>query len=393
MRSWLRYPFASEDAHSSVQMKPKGASIITDWELLPFDRANLEEYLSSLYQAEIEVTAVKEFEAQAGETQLKEFGYGTPLFIQFTHNGQAEQVVFNTMNADGYGHERPSDRARNLLLDHATFNQLPRHVRSLDVGAFTPDNELVSIGRTGEFFLLTEYVRGRLYAADLQRIADEERLSPSDEARTLALAGYLARIHAQKQPDELRYRRRIRDLVGHGEGIMGILDGYPPDFALAPPERLLAIEQQCVEWRWRVKGRHERLSQVHGDFHPWNVLFRAEADFTVLDRSRGAWGEPADDVSSMSINYILFSLRQHGRFSGPFRQLYRLFWERYLEQTNDVEALVVIQPFYAWRALVLAHPVWYPTLPGSVRESLLRFAENLLASDQFDPRWVEDYLD
>lgn len=361
--------------------------------MLPFDRANLEEYLSSLYQAEIEVTAVKEFEAQAGETQLKEFGYGTPLFIQFTHNGQAEQVVFNTMNEDGYGHERPSDRARNLLLDHATFNQLPRHVRSLDVGAFTPDNELLSIGRTGEFFLLTEYVQGKLYAADLQRIADEERLQPEDEARTLALAGYLAQIHAQKKPDELLYRRRIRDLLGHGEGIMGILDGYPPDFAPAPPERLLAIEQQCVEWRWRVKGRYERLSQVHGDFHPWNVLFRAEADFTVLDRSRGTWGEPADDLSSMSINYILFSLRQYGRFSDPFRQLYRLFWERYLEQTSDAEVLLVIQPFYAWRSLVLAHPVWYPTLPASVRASLLRFAENLLASDQFDPRWIEDYLD
>ena len=35
---------------------------------------------------------------------------------------------------------------------------------------------------------------------------------------------------------------------------------------------------------------------MHGDFHPWNLLFREGVEFSVLDRSRGEWGEPADDV-------------------------------------------------------------------------------------------------
>lgn len=359
---------------------------------LPLDKTMLETYLTTLFEAEVEVTAIHEFGQEKDQKRLKEFGYGTPLLIEFSHAGKPERVVFNTMNADGYGHEQPWDRARNLLLDHATFNKLPRHVRSLDVGAFTPEGKLFSVGRTGEFFLLTEYIQGNLYAGDLQRIAEEEQLRTVDQERTLALADYLAQIHSQKKTEAMLYRRRIRDLLGHGEGIMGILDGYPADFSPAPPARLIEIEKQCVNWRWRIKDRSDRLSQVHGDFHPWNILFREETDFTVLDRSRGAWGEPADDVSSMSINYILFSLRQYGAFTGVFRQLYGLFWERYLEQTDDIAALSIVQPFYAWRALVLAHPVWYPSLAHPVRESLFRFTENVLAAERFEPWQIEQYL-
>jgi hypothetical protein len=296
------------------------------------------------------------------------------------------------MSPDGFGHERPSDRARNLLLDRATFNELPHHARSLDVGAFTEEGELLSLGRAEEFFHLTGYVPGRPYALDLQRIAQSTRLSNGDEQRASALADYLAGIHAAKKPRPVLYRRRIRDLLGNGEGIMGMMDGYPPDFAPAPPARLEKIEKRCVAWRWRIKGASHRLSQVHGDFHPWNVLFQNGDSFALLDRSRGEWGEPADDVSAMSINYILFSLRQHGALNGPFRQLYDLFWERYLERTGDEEALTVIQPFYAWRALVVAHPVWYPNLDRSVREALFRFIEHVLNTDQFDPQRVNDYL-
>lgn len=359
---------------------------------VPFDRQSLERYLASLYEGQVQVTGVRELSGDPTEEKLKGFGYGTPLLIEFTHNGKEEQVVLHTMSADGFGHERPSDRARNLLLDHATFNKLPHHVHSVDVGAFTKGEELLSLGQAKEFFHLTRYAPGRPYALDLQRIADNEALSDIDEKRAVVLADYLADIHALKNADPVLYRRRIRDLLGHGEGIMGMMDGYPPDFPAAPPARLEEIEKRCVAWRWRVKGATHRLSQVHGDFHPWNVLFQGEEGFALLDRSRGEWGEPTDDVSAMTINYVLFSLRQYGAMTDPFRGLYDLFWERYLEQTGDEEALTVIQPFYAWRALVVAHPVWYPDLDRTVREALFRFVENVLDTDWFDPCKVNDYL-
>ena len=362
-----------------------------DWDALPFDEIGLKRYLASLFEDEVNLLTVHEL-AGDGVEALKEYGYGTPLLIEFRHGEQEEQLVLHTVSRDGFGHERPSDRASNLLLDHATFSRLPRHVASLDVGAFDAGGGLISLGEAGEFFFLTRYAPGRLYARDLETIAADGMLVPRDRARCIVLADYLVQIHAVKHADPLLYRRRIRDLVGHGEGIMGMLDGYPADFVLAPPERLSAIERRCVAWRWRVKSATGRLSQVHGDFHPWNVLFQDEIDFMLLDRSRGAWGEPADDVSAMTINYILFALRQRGEVSGPFRELYDLFWGRYLASSGDEGLLEVVQPFFAWRGLVLAHPVWYPSLSREVREALLRFVENVLEVDRFDPQQVDEYV-
>jgi hypothetical protein len=363
-----------------------------DWGLLPFEQESLEEYLSLHYHNGVEVTEIHELGEGKGSDGLKEFGYGTPLLVHFTHGSDVKRVVLHTMSSDSFGHERRSDRARNLLLDHDTFNELPHHVPSLDMGAFTPEGRLLSLGQAHEFFLLTPYVPGELYARDLHQIADAGKLSRNDEERVVALADYLAEIHTAKNPDPVLYQRRIRDLLGHGEGIMGMLDSYPADLALAPPECLEEIEKQCVGWRWRIKGLSQRLSQVHGDFHPWNVLFQEGSEFVLLDRSRGKWGEPADDVSAMTINYILFSLRQRGALAGPFRQLYDLFWEHYLQATQDQELLRIIQPFYAWRALVVASPVWYPSLPSSVREMLFHFIEAVLGSERFDPQRIDEYV-
>ena len=44
-----------------------------------------------------------------------------------------------------------------------------------------------------------------------------------------------------------------------------------------------------------------------------------------------------------------------------------------------------LAPFFAWRALVLASPKWYPQLAGHDRERILAFAERALAAPRFDP--------
>ncbi|MEM2962394.1 MAG: aminoglycoside phosphotransferase family protein, partial [Candidatus Bathyarchaeia archaeon] len=96
-------------------------------------------------------------------------------------------------------------------------------------------------------------------------------------------------------------------------------------------------------------------------------------------RSRGEWGEPADDIAAMTINYIFFSLRYNdGEFTEPFTRLVEAFLDAYIGETDDEEILEVIQPFYAWRALVLASPLWYPDLPEGVRRRLINFIFQVL---------------
>lgn len=148
------------------------------WNALPLGRENLEHYLSSLLRGKVRVSDVREL---TDEEQLKGFGYGVPLLIEFMCDGDAERFVLHTVSRDGFGHKRRSDRASNLLLDHAMFNNLPRHVRSRDVGALSEGGDLISLGRAGEFFQLTEYAEGKPYAADLPRISNEEELAAGDE--------------------------------------------------------------------------------------------------------------------------------------------------------------------------------------------------------------------
>jgi hypothetical protein len=249
----------------------------------------------------------------------------------------------------------------------------------------------MSVAEAREYFVLTEWADGASYHFDLERLAHGGALRTLDRRRTMALACYLARIHARKRRDPELYRRRLRELIGHGECIMGLTDSYPKRFGFITEELLRAIEDTCNRWRWRLRGKTDRLSQVHGDFHPYNVLFRTGADFSVLDRSRGEWGEPADDVTAMTMNYLLNSLIRWGRLQGPFEVLFRLFWDSYMEASRDKEVLAAAAPFFAFRGLVVASPVWYPNLTMDVRRSIFRFIENVLDVPGFDPMRVNEY--
>jgi aminoglycoside phosphotransferase (APT) family kinase protein len=209
-----------------------------------------------------------------------------------------------------------------------------------------------------------------------------------------ALCDYLARIHAVKGPESepyaQLYARRIRELLGHGECIFGVVDSYPENGPV-PQELLKRLESKCADWRWKLKRHSSRLRQVHGDFHPWNILFREAADFSVLDRSRGEWGEAADDVACLTLNYLFFSLQRSGRLEGAFERLFQDFWARYLDRSGDQAILGVIAPFYAFRALVMANPVWYPSLGEGLRQKILRYAQNVLDDEAFEPSKANEY--
>lgn len=355
------------------------------------DREKISAYLGSLAGSPVRVRALTPLGETVATGAVKGYGYGVPVLVEYDVSGERRKAVLETTSPGPFGHEHRADRAQMLLWDHDAYNRLPLHARSLDVGAFLPDGSLLSLGNVEELFLLVEHVEGRTYIQDLARIQAKGDLSDIDVDRADALCDYLAEIHKVRGSDPGLYVRRIRELLGHGECIMGILDSYPPHHGFLTSGLLEKIEQRCVAWRWRIKGRTHRLRQVHGDFHPYNILFREGTRFRVLDRSRGEWGDPADDVTSITGNFLFCSLQRSGRLAGPFETLFRRFWDRYLERTGDREMLAVAAPFYAFRGLVMASPVWYPTLEEDVRRKLLSFIEEVLDAEAFDPARVNAY--
>ena len=331
--------------------------------------------------------------ATADETK-KAGGYGVPLRIDVMFANHVRRLVLHTASNNEFGHDRRADRAEEMVLAADTFGSIPNHARVLDVGAYRNDGGFVSLAETGEFYLLTTFAEGAPYAEDLRRIARVGRATPRDTARVRHLAEYLGELHASKiDGSPAVYARSIRDTIGSGEGVFGIADSYPEAPRAIAPARLERIEEQCLAWRFRIKRRAERLARIHGDFHPFNVLFDDHSNLSVLDTSRGSLGDPADDVTSMSLNYPFFALGHSGAWRGALRAFWYEFWRRYVALTRDEGVLEVAAPFFAWRGLVLGNPKWYPDLAPNDRERIFAFIEKVLELDRFSPALAEEFFD
>jgi hypothetical protein len=356
-------------------------------------RERLERYLAARFGEEVRVTGILPLGEGTASGAAKEYGYGHPVKVEFAVRGESRAAVLETTSPGPFGHEHMADRAQMLLWDYGAYNSLPRHARALDVGSFDAQGNLRSVRDAREFFLLVDFVEGAGYIRDIARLQEGAPLRDLDLDRADALCDYLVRIHAVKGPDPGLYARRIRELVGHGECILGLTDSYPDRHGFITPDLLEDIERRCLSWRWRLKKNTHRLRQVHGDFHPFNILFREGTDFSVLDRSRGEWGEPADDVTALTGNFLFASLQAHGRLADPFETLFLRFWRRYVERTGDGGVLEAAAPFFAFRCLVMASPVWYPSLAEAVRRKLFSFMLRVLDAPRFDPGRVNECLD
>ena len=190
-------------------------------------KERLERYLAALFHAPVAVTALTSLRESRASGAAKEYGYGHPVKVEFIVGASLRAAVLETTSPGPFGHEHMADRARMMLWDHGAYNALPKHVRSLDVGAFDREGNLLSVGNAEEFFLLVEHVEGAGYILDIARLQEGAPLRDLDLSRADALCDYLVGIHSVRGPDPGLYVRKIRELLGDGECVMGVCDSYP----------------------------------------------------------------------------------------------------------------------------------------------------------------------
>lgn len=334
-------------------------------------------------------------------TRLGSGVQGSGFLIEMHTAEGVRSYVIKSLLTEGLGHDYPSDRAAVFLLDLDEFRNLPNHIRAVDVLSEMEDGSIRPIGGGKEYYLLMEKAEGKQYFDDLKLFADKRRLDPTDREKIRSLTSYLARIHSVKKHSPALYRRKLRDTVGHGECLMGVFDTYPD--GVIDQHLMSNIIKKSIDWIIKIKPRHERLSQIHGDFHPGNIWFppptgdpaSGESGFTnfvLLDRSRGPWGEPADDVTALTINYIFFSVINHGDVRGAYLEGILLFYEEYIKASGDDGITKVVAPFYAFRGAVVANPVFYPAVTGEQRNCIFNFVLNVADDEAFNVDKVNDYL-
>lgn len=326
--------------------------------------------------------------------------HGTGYKIVYNDGKKDTTVILRTLRPEGFSHDYAADRAKTFLLQHRLSKLLPEHIKSFDVGGFTK-SKLVSLGDCEEFFQIVEFAEGQSYVDDLLRIK-EKGLSEEDKRTSYDLSDYLVWVHEEKFSENLNeddkkaimksiYRRHTRDVVGDGEMIMGVLDTYPENLKWTNRDEFVDIINKAVKFREGIKDLSHRLTRIHGDFHPGNIIFENN-NFKVLDASRELWGEPADDLTCLTVNYIWYAVQQTGKFDGIFKELFDICWNNYMEKTKDNELNKVAPLFFAFRSIVVAHPLFFPNQTDETRRKMFNFAKNILDEKEFNVNKINKYL-
>lgn len=369
-------------------------------ENMQINKDALKAYLSGVFSSDITVTDIKKL----GE------GFHAEGFLIKTRDkeGKEKRYILKTLRGQGFGHDYPSDRANVVIRSLLDYNLLPNHIKAMDVGSIQDDDSLRSVGKPKDFFIILEEAKGTEYWKDLDEMRDRGSLLEVDVKKIKNLANYLVKIHSMKYTGgnrESLYKRVVRDFVGHGELTMGVIDTFPKKLDFTSNKELVDIVKKMVEWWEKIKNKDHRLTTIHGDFHPNNIWFDNDA-LVVLDRSRFRYGDPADDTTSLTMNFINYSVMAFGEFKNPFKELLELFFMEYFKKINDLEMFKVSPLFYAFRSLVCIHPLFYNAnwlkkhgfseervkLLNESKRKIINFAKNILNEDEFNIKKINSYL-
>lgn len=306
-------------------------------------------------------------------------------------------VVIREACAGPFGFEYPEDLARQAMFCFRAFNHVAGHAEAYGVGVRTENDEVLSLNDARHFYVVEEFVEGENYGAHLTSLHDQKYVDLKMERKRAAkIAEYLALVHKRDDLEishvekDQYYKRALRDILGSGEGLMGVVDSFPNRFRKRHGHVLEEIESRCLELVQRHRDKKHRLSRVHGDFHPGNILIeegngvKESCEIKTIDKSRVDLNDAANDVGALIMNYLVLDLHRSQFDDMIGLELARTFLRGYLEKTRDYEILEMLPLFVAMRSAAAVSPVFYPGIAMEVCSEAFTLALKIVQQDRFD---------
>ncbi|GAA1649528.1 phosphotransferase family protein [Actinoplanes couchii] len=280
---------------------------------------------------------------------------------EIRQDGETRRVIVRGGGRQG-PFQQPEDAARQLLW-YSRVSGLPRHPRVLATAVIDDAGHWRRLSGTARIAVIEEFVDGVPYANDLTDIRGGRSVTEHDHRRAADLARYLAEIHRDRHVDRVAHLRGLRELVGGAEGIMSVIGLYPPEFRQRHRTLLDRLQSVIFERVIELQSVVRPVAQVHGDFHPGNILFTAADELHVIDRGRTERDEPMVDIGALLVNYLALGV--------PGTGLGQTFLNEYLAGTGDQDASTVLPVHTAMRVAAVASPAFYPDLDEDHRVAIL----------------------
>jgi hypothetical protein len=297
-------------------------------------------------------------------------------------DGQTRRVVVRMGSPDGPFHH-PEDAARQLLW-YARLPGLPNHSRVLSVGVKDDGGEWRELVAPLTVAVVEEFLVGTPYRRDLNRIRDRRRLEAGDQERARTLARYLAGIHQHRHEDADAYLRGLRELVGGMEGVMSVVAMYPPAFRFEQRALVDRLQAAVAERAIDLQYCDRPVADVHGDFHPGNILFSDDGQVRVVDRGRIECDEVAVDVGAVLMDFIALGLTDPD-LRAPARTLAETFVNEYIDASGDTGVTTALPVHTAMRAAAAASPTFHPKTVDRTRIATLTAGIRILGLATLGP--------
>ena len=181
-----------------------------------------------------------------GIEPLREGVHGAAYRVKFTTPHEERTFIMKALFPSRFGHDHYSDRAQVLLLANANYNDMPKHIKAVDVVGESPDR-LISVKNAKEFYIFMEEAGGESYFKDLDAILKRGVLNELDMERAGMFAHFLAdkavrtKSFIAQHISELEDKKRMSLLLGKGFKII-----------ICVP--LISFPETHHLWWWTRKG-------------------------------------------------------------------------------------------------------------------------------------------